>query len=358
MAQTRKSNRPDPVYLERISRLFDSVPRGVGAVVVSSGAPLRYFTGLREGSAVLRPRRAQFVTHRMFAELAEQAGWPVMLVPPRDGARAFRKVLRGVEVVGYHAGSTTCGHLKHLRRTLRGFGLKDVSAAMAKAAKYLDDGEISCLRKACRISARTAAKVPSWLRTGMTELELARLIDDNMARLGSEGSSQLFRFGGIVAFGPNASHCHHPTGHTRLKKGDFVLVDFGADIQGYDADITRTFVFGKASPRQKRMYQTVADALRMSLDMARERKPASDIHKAVGELFHKRRYGDFIHGIGHAIGLLKEGFPAEPRCCVTIEPGIYIPGFGGVRIEEDVLFTERGMEVLTRAAPWEKLIEV
>jgi Xaa-Pro dipeptidase len=212
--------------------------------------------------------------------------------------------------------------------------------------------ELAQQRRSCRIAARAAKAVPLMCQEGMTEIDLHGEIVFHMAEQGAVGA-------GMVSFGSHTSHPHVVVGKRRLKKGDFVMVDFGCNVGGVGSDITRTFVFGKASAKQKAVYDEVWKACQLSFELIEKKKDVRAINKAVGELFTADGYGPFIHSIGHGLGFFGGAFHNVPGAVNTVEPGIYVPGFGGVRIEDDILIIGPGeYELLTGASPRSKLIEI
>jgi Xaa-Pro dipeptidase len=224
----------------------------------------------------------------------------------------------------------------------------DITEDVAEAFLQKDPEEIKLLKKACRYAAEAAKAVPSMLKSGMTEVELMKEISYHMPAIG----------GGMVSFGENTSHPHHQPGKRRLKKGDLVMVDFGCTIDGVGSDITRTICFGRASKQQEDIYSEVRRAQVMSFSMINERRELTDINKAVNTMFEKDGYGPFIHSIGHSLGYFSTSFRGVEGQVLTVEPGIYVPGVGGVRIEDDVLMTRNGLVNLTKIAPSKELIEV
>lgn len=189
----------------------------------------------------------------------------------------------------------------------------------------------------------------------MTELQLAARFDFLQMGLGASSTS----FNTIVCFGSNAAEPHHASGNRKLRKGDIVLIDAGGKFSNYCSDITRTFVFGKkANPRQARMIGTVAKAQKLAIGMIRRGVNGKNVHfaaKAFIDSAERGIYKDrFIHSLGHSIGIdVHDGLGLGPQdnilkagMVVSVEPGIYVPGFGGARIEDDVLVTENGCEVL------------
>ena len=191
---------------------------------------------------------------------------------------------------------------------------------------------------------------------GLTEREVRSEIDYFMARSGIQENS----FSTIIASGPNSAHSHHSNTNRKLKDGDSVICDFGVFWDGYCSDITRTyFVGGETTKELKEVYQIVLEANKRSINALTEGNTGHKIDKAGRDYIRDKNYGrNFVHGTGHGFGLEIHEFPsltykskvtAKQSMAVTIEPGIYIPGKGGVRIEDDVLVNGNEPEVLTKA---------
>jgi len=191
---------------------------------------------------------------------------------------------------------------------------------------------------------------------GLTEREVRTEIDYFMGRCGIQENS----FSTIIASGPNAAHSHHSNTNRKLIKGDSVICDFGVFWDGYCSDITRTyFVGGETTDELKEIYQIVLEANKRSINALNEGNTGHKIDKAGRDYIRDNNYGrNFVHGTGHGFGLEIHEFPsltykskviAKQSMAVTIEPGIYIPGKGGVRIEDDVLVNGNEPEVLTKA---------
>jgi Xaa-Pro dipeptidase len=189
----------------------------------------------------------------------------------------------------------------------------------------------------------------------MRECELAAEISHLQCMKGASSVA----FETIVAFGANSAKPHYTPKNTRLKKGHFVLMDFGARYNMYCSDITRTLVMGKATQKQKKMYNTVLEANRLAIRKCKSGVHGKVLHELAKDYIDNHGYKDrFIHGLGHSVGLATHDgkglnastdFKMKKNMVFTIEPGIYIPGFGGVRIEDDVVVEKDGCKVLTKA---------
>ncbi|EQB72004.1 MAG: hypothetical protein AMDU1_APLC00014G0016 [Thermoplasmatales archaeon A-plasma] len=189
----------------------------------------------------------------------------------------------------------------------------------------------------------------------MTESEVSALIAYEMMKLGASEPS----FSTIVAFGENASMPHYSPGDRKLKKNDFVLIDFGARYRRYCSDITRTVVFGHASPDQREMYDVVFRAQDESMKTIKENVNGKDVDAVARKIIDSTKFkGRFIHSLGHGLGMdvhdhpalsSNYDFPLKANMVVTVEPGVYVPRVGGVRIEDDVIVKKDGFELITTA---------
>ena len=200
------------------------------------------------------------------------------------------------------------------------------------------------------------------LKPGVTELQIAAKLEYFMRSHGAEGTS----FDTIVASGYHSAMPHAVPTEKPLENGDFVTMDFGCRYQGYCSDMTRTVVIGKADPRQKEIYQIVLEAQQAALEGLRPGMTGTEGDRLARDVIEKAGYGEYFgHGLGHSVGLEIHEKPALstrdetvllPGMIETVEPGIYIPGFGGVRIEDMVVLTETGIRNLTTSP--KELIEL
>ncbi len=342
------------VHKARLKRLFRRLDGVADAVLLQGDAQLlRWLTGTAEGMAVATKRGVTMVAHAMFAEACAETPWPVVVLSKKTKApRAVRDALGGARKIGVRFQAVPHALFVQMKKELRGRKLVDITKWVDEVARKRDEAELADQRRACLISARAARAVPTMCSEGMTEIDLMAEICFHMAGAGAIGH-------GMTSFGPHTSHPHVMTGHRRLKKSDLVMVDFGCAVGGVGSDITRTFVFGKATAEQRTLYNEVYRAMQLSFELVEKKKDVRAINTAVSALFQKDGYGPFIHSIGHGLGIFGGPFHNVTGAVNTIEPGIYLPGFGGVRIEDDILMTGPGRyELLTGASPRSKLIEI
>ncbi|MEM7737749.1 MAG: M24 family metallopeptidase [Deinococcota bacterium] len=217
-----------------------------------------------------------------------------------------------------------------------------------------DAAEVAALRQSIALSERALHAVFAKLKVGMTERDIARELADALT---AEGSQQL-SFAPLVQLGENSAFPHGTISDRTLQEGDIVLVDFGGSYGGYPADITRTVCFGTPPEGFVKMFETVLEANLAAINVSGPGVPMQEVDRAARSVIDAAGYGEyFIHRTGHGLGLdvhepipqLAEGVTEvlEPGMVFTIEPGVYIPGLGGVRLEDDVCVTEDGIDVLT-----------
>lgn len=245
-------------------------------------------------------------------------------------------------------------------------GIQEELIGLGKSVNVLralkETWEIERIRKAEEIGDQAFAHILDILRPGITEREIAIELDYTMLRLGAERLS----FDTIAASGLNSALPHAQPTDKKIESGDFVTMDFGCVYQGDCSDMTRTVVIGHASAIQKAVYDTVLRAQEAALAVAGPGRPASEADTAARTVIADAGYGEFFgHALGHSLGLFMHEEPGygptchtivEPTMLMTVEPGIYIPGFGGVRIEDLIVITENGYENLTHSD--KRLIEL
>jgi Xaa-Pro aminopeptidase len=215
--------------------------------------------------------------------------------------------------------------------------------------------EIALMKQAAHIGDAALSRTLPLLKEGMTEREAAFLLEDHCRRLGSEKPS----FDTIALFGERSALPHGTPTQRRIRKGDWVLFDFGCTVGGFASDMTRTAVFGPASPRQKKIYGIVFEAQQKAREAVREGARASSVDACARGIIEAAGWGDnFGHATGHGVGRRvhepprisrTNKSPLEAGAVITIEPGIYIPKFGGVRIEDMAVVRKDHGEILTDA---------
>lgn len=215
-------------------------------------------------------------------------------------------------------------------------------------------GELVNIIQAQRISEKVLWDVVNYLETGVSEEKVADFIKKSFVKYGAP----VLSFPPIVAFGENTANIHHEPSKSKLKVGDNIMFDFGSTVNHYCSDMTRTYFWGDPSKKQRRVYADVLRAMELALQKIGKGEKRAKVIDASAREFLNRRYGkkNFLHGLGHGVGTVIHEWPNfKPKsedvlpvgCVMTIEPGIYLKGFGGVRIEDMVLITKNGYRDLT-----------
>ena len=264
-----------------------------------------------------------------------------------------------IKRLGFEAEYLSHFHHRLLSKDLKRIRLISTSGLIENLRRIKEQGEIKSIKKAIKITENALAKTLKKTKIPIKERELSALLEYELKKAGAEGSA----FNPIVAFGRKTSYPHSRPSSARLKKGDLIKIDCGAIYREYSSDLTRTFVFGSATKRQKRIYSLLYRAQSEAIEKIKPGIECSQIDRIARKIITKEGYGKFFgHGLGHGVGReVHEGpylksedrTPLEPGMVLTVEPGIYIPGWGGIRIEDMVLVTERGCQVLSKRVPKE-----
>jgi Xaa-Pro aminopeptidase len=272
-----------------------------------------------------------------------------------DHLPRLNALLRGRKKIGYESDRITEARAQKLRSLLPKHIFVAFSDLIAPQMQIKDAGEVALIEKAARIADDCFASVLQYIKPGVRERDIAAELEYQMQKAGSEDVP----FGTIVASGPRSALPHGRASVRRIKSGEFVTLDFGATVGGYVSDITRTVVMDQASPRQRRVYGVVRRAQQTALHAARSGMVCSDLDKSARNVIKRAGHGPrFGHGLGHGIGLAVHEGPSvnaksntvlRPGMVITIEPGVYFPGWGGVRIEDDIVIGRGGNRVLTRS---------
>jgi Xaa-Pro aminopeptidase len=361
---------------ERVLKIFDNSAVKPDAIVIkNSDEPFVnenffYVTGLEDGlfegsAAVLFPDgKIDLIVSQLESEIASEAKANLKIYKQRNEIDdLLKESLKSLGVVGFNFSGLILSDFLKLKDLIGDCKYEDVTSAFAKSRVIKDSEEINRIRKAAEIVDKVMAKIPEIVKPGMFESELAAEINYLMGKNGAHKAA----FDIISSFGRNTAQPHYSHGKTRLNNGDFILCDFGASFRRYNSDITRTFVFGNSDKKQKKMHETVLQAQRLGIEMIKPGMEAHVVHDAVDSFIDKSEFkGCFIHSTGHSLGLSVHdggvGLNAESKVLLeegmvlTVEPGVYISDFGGIRIEDDVLITRDGMEILTKSS--RDLIEI
>jgi Xaa-Pro dipeptidase len=318
--------------------------------------------GLFEGSvAIAHPDgELDVLSSPLEAETAQQAAkrdpHVKIHVVGREETDAYaRKLLPTSGTIGLNYRELTHDWFLRFDKAVPDAEWTDASNAIRNARVTKDSHEIELLRKAAEIGSQVGREIPGMLKAGMTELDLAGQMEYRMGQLGASGRS----FATIVAFGPHGAEPHFSPGATKLAPGQSMVCDFGAYYARYASDITRSYHFGRRDDEMKRVHDKVFEAQAAALAAIRAGVPAKEVHGAAQQVIDDSPWkGRLTHGVGHSIGLcVHDGWgygptaedPLQEGMAITVEPGIYLPGHGGVRIEDDIVVTKTGYTFLTTA---------
>jgi Xaa-Pro aminopeptidase len=259
--------------------------------------------------------------------------------------------------LGFESSSTTVEQWEQLRKAADRTEFVPLAGLVEDLRQVKDHQEVMEIREAISQAERGFAVLRASLVGEMTELEAAHNLEHAMRKFGAKGAA----FDPIVAVGPRSALPHARPSHAQICESDLLLVDWGAtNLRGYKSDLTRVLVTGRISPKLEKLYQVVLNAQRAGIEAIRPGVRGCDVDQAARSVIEKAGYGKrFGHGLGHGFGLDIHEEPRlspvataalKPGMIVTVEPGIYLPGWGGLRIEDDVLVTRDGHEVLTSVA--------
>ncbi len=330
------------------------------ALLIDDPTNLFYLTGLKlsAGKLIVTPNSNLLGVDGRYIEAArEQSSCPTSLFTPEHGI--FHHLEPTVKSLGFLTDLTTYKSFLDLKKQAdeKGVQLIPVENPLRQLRAIKDPDEVRLLEQAAALGSEGYDFILKNLKEGITEAALAFELEFFWKKRGGES----FAFDPIIAFGPNTSKPHYRAGNTKLKKGDPVLIDIGVVRQGYNSDMTRTIFFGEPSPKLLEIYTIVHEAQEAALTLCKPGTPLGDLDDAARNLIKKRGFGDaFSHSLGHGIGLEVHEFPIlrrtspqanlplETNMAITIEPGIYLPGIGGVRIEDLVIITATGYVNLTK----------
>jgi len=327
------------------------------AFVVSAPANLRYLTGFTgEGIGVLTPRELAVVTDRRYeqeaaAQLQDCRAIFATAKYYRDVAKCLAQ--SAANRVGFEADNLTYATYQFLQEELTEVELVSTRGVVEEYRAVKDEEEVEKIRRAAAIVDEVLPGFLANLPVNVTEKELSLSLRQQIVTTGADRLS----FEPVVAFGANAAAAHATSTDRRLHPGDIVLIDVGAQVDGYCSDITRTIVWGEPSARFSEIYQIVLNAQQAALATIQPGVAGSEVDKAARDVIAEAGYGErFGHSLGHGVGLEVHELPRLGKTAdqplavgnvVTVEPGIYISEWGGVRIEDMVLITEGGPQVLT-----------
>lgn len=346
--------------VERLRTRMDEL--SVESLLITSRPNVRYLSGFTgsAGSLLVGKEFAVLLTDKRYTLRArsEAPGFEVVVPEnPDDDVLKTQMESRGLRKIGFEANHITVKTLEGWREKYGELGIEWVptNGVVEELRMVKDAQEVASIREACGIADAAFRHIQLFLQPEAVELDVAMELEFYMRRQGARRPA----FESIVASGEHSAMPHAEVSERRFQPGDLVTLDFGAEVNGYCSDITRTVVIGKATPEQRRLYEVVLEAQLRAIDAIKPGVKGADVDAVARQVITDAGYGDyFTHSLGHSLGLSVHDGPGlgqksevvlEPGMVFTVEPGIYIEGFGGVRIEDDVLVTEEGAEVLTHS---------
>lgn len=323
-------------------------------LIVSTFVNIRYYTGFTGSNALLLVNAKGlrlFTDPRYSLQAAEQVNCPFTVVKGKLAEALASKVgtLKGLRI-GFEDTRASYALSKVLGKLGR---LKGLGDAIDKPRWIKSPAEIEAIRASVALNSKAFDQAMKSFKVGMTEKDLAAEIDHQQRKLGAEGPA----FATIVASGAHSALPHATPRNVPIERGGYLLIDMGASLNGYMSDMTRTVGVGPCAPERQRVYEAVLGAQQAAIDAVRPGRTASAVHGAA--VRHLKKLGldkQFVHSTGHGLGLeiheaprlgKKDDTELAAGMAITIEPGVYEAGVGGVRIEDTVLVTEDGCEVLT-----------
>jgi len=332
---------------------------GLDTVLLTEPIHLRYLTGFTGSSGALLSTRGAsvlFTDGRYETQAArEVAGAGVEIVTETAWSVAARHISAG-QHAGFEARRMSAADADLLRRTTPAASWQGVDAVLSMLRSRKDPWEVAVLRRAAGIADGVWEEVRARLRPGITEHQVAGMLEESLRRRGSQGSA----FEPIVVTGPRSALPHGRATDRVVEEGDRVTLDFGAVVEGYHTDITRSWRLGATDPEHDAWFEVLDRALRITVDVLEAGQAGKEVDAAVRGIIDEAGYGPyFVHNLGHGIGLEVHETPRlargstdllETGMVFTLEPGIYIPDSGGMRLEEDVVLTEEGPVLLTRSS--------
>lgn len=348
--------------MTRFNRLFEMF-EGADCALITSDINRRYFTGMKSSAGVVLafPEKAYLLIDFRYIEKARATVKDAEVIEAKKLYPQLMELLRkhGAQSMAIESETMTVKELnayEHFFTDIHIVHNDSLSNAISTLRMTKDEGEVACIRKAQEIAEKALEELKGFIRVGVTEREIALELNRLMFAYGAEDLS----FDTIVLSGANTSMPHGVPSDKKIEDGEFVLIDFGAVYNGYHSDMTRTLCVGEPSEEMKKVYNIVLDAQLAGIEAAKAGILGSELDKISRDIIEQAGYGScFGHSLGHGVGMeIHEKPNASPYyklalnkgAVVTVEPGIYIAGKFGVRIEDFVILTENGCENLTKSA--------
>jgi len=344
--------------LERLRQAFEK--EGLDAILITRPENQRYLSGFTggEGALVITPQKALLLTDfRYFEQVAEEApGFELVKVKDKM-APVLKRLLKELEIksFGFESTHLPFAQYQEWKKATRGITWVPTKEIVETLRMIKDEDELAKIRKAISITDMAYDYICDFIEPGMSEKQVAWELESYMRTHGAEGVAFPF----IVAAGPNGAKPHAVPQERPIQKGEPVVLDMGGRVDGYNSDLTRTICLGEPGKKLQEIYDVVLRAQLAAEEQARPGMQGQEVDAIARNIIAEAGYKEYFgHGLGHGVGLAVHENPGvastsattlEPGMVCTIEPGIYLTGWGGIRIEDTVLCQEDGIEVLSRA---------
>jgi len=349
--------------MTRLEKLFENLPKDVDSVLITSDINRRYFSGMKSsaGTIIAFRDKAYLIIDFRYIEKARNTVKSLEVIEQKNLVSTVSELMKNHNAlnIAVESKTMTISELAHWKSRLVGFDIIDtdmLSNEIERLRAVKDESEIECIRKAQSIAETAFDKIVKFIRPDVTERQVALELNRLMFEEGAEDIS----FDTIVLSGKNTSMPHGVPSDKKIKNGEFVLMDFGAVYDGYHSDMTRTICVGEPSEEMKKIYNIVLRAQISAIECAKAGITGNQLDASARDIISDEGYGDcFGHALGHSVGLEIHEYPvASPNSktvlktgnIITVEPGIYIEGKFGVRIEDFVILNENSCQNLTKSA--------
>jgi Xaa-Pro dipeptidase len=353
---------------QRALRIFSKLAEPVDAILLvneedpMTDASFFYVTGATSGlfeqcpALVWPDGKVQLISSKLEETSARSTSADIaVFANSAERSKLLAEALKGVKRLGINGPGISYRWSQEAAKVAPGAEMVNVEEAIGAARMVKDAKEIEAIRQACRIASQVGDEIPEFVKVGVKEYEAGAEIAYRMQKKGASSVS----FETISAFGPHSAEPHYSPGDRRLKEGEPALFDYGCKFNRYCSDITRTVFAGHVDKKFERIYGVVLEAQRRAIAEVRAGAKGTAVDAAARSYIDSTEFtGALIHSTGHGLGLnVHDGgrlapnmdLTLEENMVVTVEPGVYVPGLGGVRIEDDVRVTKSGCEVLTTA---------
>lgn len=344
------------IKFDKIQQLLER--ESLDALLVMSAENRRYlseFTGSSGALIITKESRFLMSDFRYKAQGVEQAEEFEFILQEKGLLESIVSFMnsKGLKRIGFEGEHVNYNTYSQLSKS---FDVVPLTGEVEKIRLIKTDEELDLIIKACEIADQSYEYILTYVKAGMTELEVKNELEAHMTSLGASGPS----FDTIVASGHRGALPHGVASDKVIEDGDMVTLDFGAWYKGYASDITRTFAVGSVSPEMEEIYNIVLESQLKSLDEIKAGMTGKEADSIARDVISAKGHGEhFGHSLGHGLGLEVHELPGlsqkstmtlEPGMVITIEPGIYVDGLGGVRIEDDAVVTEKGLKKLTHSS--------